>query len=240
MHPTVSVVMPTYNRAGKFLQEAITSLLRQTYSDFELIVVDDASQDTTEEIITSFNDNRIVYKKTDHNHGEYWSTNYGMGLTRGKYATWLHSDDILPIDSLELRVKKLEEDPTLDFVHGAIVKIDENGTVLERLDATTQTGRQVFDTYIQTLAKGKMVYLVHHTTVLMKREFFYKAGLFDDTLPFAGDIDWLIRALRIGNFTAINQILYNYRKHSQTRRVMDVAHGINKEKVHKLIASRYV
>lgn len=214
MKPKISIVLPTYNRGNTFLIKAINSVLNQSFKDFELIIINDASMDDTEKIISKFNDKRIQYIKTEKNHGEYWSTNYGISLARGDYLTWIHSDDIMPSDSLLLRLKELEKKPKLDFVHGDIIKIDKNDNMIIKLLSTDKTGEYVFKSYINSLIKGKMIYLVHHTIIMMKKNFFYKAGPFDCSLPFAGDIDWLIRALRIGCYSRIPQILYFYRSHS--------------------------
>jgi glycosyltransferase involved in cell wall biosynthesis len=241
MKPQISIVMPTYNRANSFLKNAVQSVLTQTYKNFELIIVDDASIDNTFKLINSFNDKRIVYYKTKHNHGEYWATNYGISLSKGKYITWLHSDDILPLNSLQIRVKELEINQQLDFVHGDIIIIDEKGNEIKKKESTDLNTDEVFKTFINNLIAGKMIStLVHHTTIMMKRNFFYKVGPFDCSLPFAGDIDWLVRALRIGKYKRIPEILYLYRIHNQTRRILDIKSGINKEAIHKQIASRYI
>ena len=241
MEPKISIVMPTYNRADSFFRAAIESALNQTYKNFELIIIDDASTDNTSKLVNSFNDKRIVYFQSDHNHGEYWATNYGIILAKGKYLTWLHSDDILPTNSLELRIKGLEVNPELDFVHGDIIIIDKNGKEIKRKESTDLNSEIVFKTFIENLIQGKMIStLVHHTTIMMKKNFFYKAGPFDCSLPFAGDIDWLIRALRIGEYKRIPQVLYLYRIHEQTRRVLDIKSGVNREFVHINIAKRYI
>lgn len=239
MTPKVSVVMPTYNRAESFLKGAIVSVLQQTYKDFELIIVDDASSDDTENLVVSMDDKRIVYYKTDHNHGEYWSTNYGINIGRGKYLTWVHSDDLLPKDSLKLRAEALDNNPNLDFVHGDIVKIDEKAKITEELKATDLSKEEILFQYLLPEEKRKNKYLIHHTTILMKWKFFYKAGPFDCSLPFSGDIDWLIRAVRAGNFKCIHEILYYYRSHPLSRRVVDIKKGVDKEKVNKMIIRRY-
>lgn len=239
MTPKVSIVMPTYNRADSFLKDAISSVLGQTFKDFELIIVDDASSDNTKTLVASMNDKRISYYKTDHNHGEYWSTNYGANLAKGIYLTWVHSDDLLPKDSLKLRVEALDNNPKLDFVHGDIVKIDENGTIIEKLEAVDWPKEKILSQYLLLPNNREKKYLMHHTTVMMKWNFFYKAGPFDCSLPFAGDIDWLIRAIREGNFSYIHETLYNYRSHPGTRRTVDIKSGIDEEKVNETIIRRY-
>lgn len=240
MNPKVSLVMPTYNRGDSYLKTAIQSVLDQSYSDFELVIIDDASTDNTKDIVLSCNDKRIMYHQTDHNHGEYWSTNFAMSLSKGQYVTWIHSDDMMPKESLMLLVKELDANHGIDFVHGDIEKVDETGTVIESLISTDDNSPNVFNQYVTALQEGKMVYLVHHTTIMMKRSFFYKAGPFDSSLPFGGDIDWMVRALRIGSFKRIPQVLYLYRKHALTRRVVDVKDGVDKVAVHKNIAARYI
>jgi len=232
--------MPTYNRGDSYLHDAIGSVLKQSFRDFELIIVDDASTDKTKEVVLSFGDKRIVYEQTDHNHGEYWSTNFGMSLSKGTYVSWIHSDDMLPPDSIKNRVSELLKDPKLDFVHGDIQKIDQNGVVIETIEATQLDSKNVFHQYINHLKEGNMIYLIHHTTIMMKRSFFYKAGPFDSSLPFAGDIDWMVRALRTGTYKRIPHILYLYRTHGGSRRIVDVKTGIDKITVHKNIALRYL
>lgn len=232
--------MPTYNRGDSYLRDAIGSVLKQSFRDFELIIVDDASTDRTKEVVSSFGDKRIVYERTDHNHGEYWSTNFGMSLSKGTYVSWIHSDDMLPLDSIKKRVSELLKNPKLDFVHGDIQKIDQNGVVIETIEGTQLNSKEVFCQYINHLKEGNMIYLIHHTTIMMKRSFFYEAGPFDCSLPFAGDIDWMVRALRIGTYKRIPHVLYLYRTHGDSRRIVDVKTGIDKITVHKNIAFRYL
>jgi len=239
MNPKVSIVMPTYNRAISFLKDAISSVLSQGFSDFELIIIDDASTDNTESLVQSFNDKRIVYVKTTQNHGEYWSTNYGVNIARAKYLTWVHSDDLLAKDSLRLRTKELENDPRLDFVHGDIIKIDEKGKIIQKVESISWPKAKIISQYLLLPREREKKYLIHHTTIMMKWNFFYKAGPLDCSLPYAGDIDWLIRAIKIGNFSYIPQTLYYYRSHKDTRRVVDIKNGIDEEKINRMIIRRY-
>jgi len=238
--PLVTIVLPTYNRGKTFLKEAVMSILNQTYKNFELLIIDDGS-DITDKLISSIKDNRIKYYKFEVNLGEYWVTNYGVSLASGKYLTWVHSDDILPNNSLEIRVGALNNNSQLDFVHGDILIVDEKNCELEKKEATDLKDNSIFQIYLKNLSQGKMIStLVHHLTIMMKKNFFYKVGPFDCSLLYAGDVDWLIRAVRIGNFARIPQILYRYRKHPNTRRALDPKNGIEVETVHRLIASKYV
>ncbi|MBR2988532.1 MAG: glycosyltransferase family 2 protein, partial [Clostridia bacterium] len=96
----VSIIMPTYNSA-KFIGESITSVLNQTYTDWELIIVDDCSTDNTEEIVTSFGDERISYIKNEVNSGAAVSRNRAIDLAQGKWIAFLDSDDLYKSEKLE-------------------------------------------------------------------------------------------------------------------------------------------
>jgi glycosyltransferase involved in cell wall biosynthesis len=89
--PSFSVIMPTYNRAGT-VEKALVSILRQTCPDFEVIVVDDGSEDDTEAVVRGLNSDRIVYLRADHS-GVCPARNRGIQAARGKYITFLDSDD---------------------------------------------------------------------------------------------------------------------------------------------------
>jgi len=237
--PKVSVIMPTFNRAQPFLPLAIDSVLKQSYANFEFIIVDDASTDNTSQVIKKFADARIIYNHSQENHGEYWATNHAVTLARGQYLTWIHSDDIMAPLSLELRVKELVQNPDIDFVHGNIIKIDKNGKELESIMASDLSKDQLLREYLRTPINGESQELVHHLTVMMRTEFFSKTGGFDESLPFAGDIDWLLKAIIKGRFKKIDQVLYFYRTHELTRRVVDRKNGIDVDAVNKMIRERY-
>src|SRR6266540_1479939 len=90
--PSVSVVIPTYNRAS-LLREAIDSVLNQTFNDLELIIVDDGSTDNTEEVVHSFTDHRLMYLKQQ-NEGASSARNAGIQAATGEFIAFLDSDDL--------------------------------------------------------------------------------------------------------------------------------------------------
>src|ERR1700756_835254 len=98
---SISVVMPTYNDA-EYLREAIDSILNQTFTDFEFIIVNDGSTDDTEEIINSYTDERIRYLKNENNLGNTITRNRGMDSAEGKYIAIMDSDDIAVGNRLEI------------------------------------------------------------------------------------------------------------------------------------------
>lgn len=92
MQKEISVILTTYNRA-EVLKRAIRSVLNQTYKDFELVIIDDCSQDNTEETVKSFNDKRIIYFKTPQNYGSSGARNFGFRKSTGKYIAYLDDDN---------------------------------------------------------------------------------------------------------------------------------------------------
>src|SRR5919106_1816578 len=108
--PKVSVIIPTYNRVES-LPLAIKSVLAQTFQDFEIIVVDDASHDNTPAVIARFNDERIRYIRHDTNKKISASRNTGVLNSRGSYIAFLDDDDEWLSEKLQLEVDLLDNSP---------------------------------------------------------------------------------------------------------------------------------
>ena len=116
--PTVSIILAVYNRPV-LLQRALLSLQNQTYTNWECIIVDDGSTDTTSETAQEFveKDPRFVLLKEKHQ-GDIQARNIGISHAKGEYITRLDSDDAYDPDHLELRVNALENNPAIDMLHG--------------------------------------------------------------------------------------------------------------------------
>lgn len=102
----VSVVVPTYNRAH-LIERCLHSILNQTYSDLEIIVVDDCSTDNTQEIVNAISDSRIKYYRLEHNSGACAARNFGIDKSQGEYIAFQDSDDVWMPKKVELQIKEL-------------------------------------------------------------------------------------------------------------------------------------
>ena len=112
--PLISIIMPAYN-AEKFISAAISSVLDQTYSNWELLIVNDGSTDSTLEIIGSFRDDRI-HTFNQENYGVSASRNIALKYMKGSYFCFLDADDMFPSISLESRLFMFQSNPELTFV----------------------------------------------------------------------------------------------------------------------------
>lgn len=115
---TVSIILPVYN-GQKYIGESISSVLNQSFTDWELLIINDGSTDQTEKEILTFSDERIRYFK-QFNKGVSAARNVGLKNMNGTYFCFLDSDDILPIDSLKSRLEVFKKNEDLNFVDGKI------------------------------------------------------------------------------------------------------------------------
>ena len=140
--PQVSVIMPAYN-AEKTIRQAIESILNQTYTDFELIVINDCSKDGTADIIEELasKDSRIVYLQNPKNSGVSATRNYGVSEAKGKWIAFLDSDDMWRCDKLEkqLAVLNSHTDAVLGYTASAFISAngESSAYIMEAEDKTT-------------------------------------------------------------------------------------------------------
>lgn len=126
MNNKVSIITPSYNTA-KFIEETINSVLCQTYTDWELIIVDDCSKDNTDEVVAKFNDSRIIYIKNETNSGAAVSRNKALREATGRWIAFLDSDDLWEKDKLQKQIAFMEQNGYA-FSYTAYHKIDESST----------------------------------------------------------------------------------------------------------------
>lgn len=126
--PKLSVVMPLYN-AEKYVEKAIYSILKQTYKDFELVLVDDCSTDKTMEIVSGIKDERINILKNERNFGIAYSRNKALKACTGEYIALMDDDDIATIDRFEKQVTFLDEHDEIDVVGSRYSIIDRHDAI---------------------------------------------------------------------------------------------------------------
>ncbi|HRZ42495.1 MAG TPA: glycosyltransferase family 2 protein [Bacteroidales bacterium] len=130
MPPVLSIMMPVYNGA-RYLRPAVESLLHQTFTDFELIVVDDGSTDNSMEIVASFSDPRIRILRNGDNRGIVYSRNRALAEARGRYLASFDADDIAHPRKFERQIRFLEEHPDFGMVGCRVYHIDAVGARLK-------------------------------------------------------------------------------------------------------------
>ena len=142
--PAVSVILPAFN-CGRWLGLAIESVLQQSFTDFEFIIINDGSTDNTEQIIHSFHDQRIMYVKNIKNEGLIYSLNRAIDLSEGKYIARMDSDDICRPERLAKQKLFLDQNEDITVVASTVELINEQGenTGPWKLDQQTITPRQI-------------------------------------------------------------------------------------------------
>lgn len=141
MSPAISIVLPVFN-SEKFIADSIQSLINQTFTDFELIIIDDGSKDQSVSIIKSFKDSRIQLVQNDKNRGIAFSRNMGLKMAKGKYYAPFDSDDLALPEKLEKQFNFLEKHTEFGMIGSWARLIDANGKFLKtkwKLSANPET-----------------------------------------------------------------------------------------------------
>jgi glycosyltransferase involved in cell wall biosynthesis len=210
----VTVVIPTYNRAG-FLGEAIKSVLSQTYSDFDLVIIDNASTDNTKEIVKSFTDRRISYHKNNENVGIMGNWNRSLDFAKGEYFMILGDDDVIYPDFFEESIKVHEQHQSVGFTFARCNKVDESGQFIREwgYDFTSPGFLKGLDYLFHTLDYEAC--LTNSSTVLLKREVLETVGGFKSELSNnVFDFNMWIRIASVYDSFFIDKVLCDYRLHS--------------------------
>jgi glycosyltransferase involved in cell wall biosynthesis len=204
--PKVSILIPTHNRA-RLLRKAIVSVLEQSFQDFEIIVVDDASDDDTRDVVESLADGRIRYFRHAENRGEGASRNTGLVHSTGQYIAFIDDDDTWLPDKLTAQVRLLDACPSdVGGIYTGYFRVDmENGETL----ATIQPEKRS-NLYADLRSYN---WVGTPSTVLLRRECFDRAGKFDEHLKFGPDYDMWIRISKFYQFEFISRPLVRYAVH---------------------------
>lgn len=197
--PLISVIMPTYNSAC-FIAEAIESVIGQTYSNWELIIIDDASTDDTRQIVQSFEDQRIQYVPLSQQQG-YPSKvrNIGLLKAQGVFIGFLDSDDVFYPDALMVLFEALSAHSNCLIVQGYEVLMSEDGRKLKPNRAITATSNNKWHftkahrpASLEALLKCQNPYLLGST--LLRKEALEQVGFLNEVLMSGEDQEYFLRA----------------------------------------------
>lgn len=209
-NPKVSVCIPNYNY-GRFIGQAIQSVIDQTFTDFELIIVDDASSDDSVSVIKSFSDERIKFYQNEKNIGRVKNINKCFSLASGEYVTLLPSDDVYLPTSLEKSVEILDSNPKVGLAYSSAGTVDENGVVIREHHPFSQDyirkgeeefKRLIFNNHIPVL------------TAMVRRECYTSLGVFNEAVTGSADREmWMRICLNNYDVAFIAEVLAYDRKH---------------------------
>lgn len=212
--PATSVIMPNWNK-GRYIATAIQSVLQQSESDFELIVVDDSSSDESLSILERIakTDSRMRLIVNESNRGPSYCRNVGMKKALGKYLCFVDSDDIL----MPERTRKMKE--VLDgnkqlIVFTDIFTIDEDGRLLRGSHAGRLPSEgNAYSSVLTCQLQGQ-------STMMMPASAIEDVGFFDESMRWGEDFEFLLRLVQKYEVALVQEPLYGYRRHRLSTSVM--------------------
>ncbi|MHC4390302.1 MAG: glycosyltransferase [Planctomycetota bacterium] len=202
--PRVSVIIPTYNRAS-FLLEAIASVLAQSFTDFELLVVDDGSTDGTRALLEAVDDPRVRILHHDENRGISATVNTGIRHARGELVSRLDSDDLWVSDMLQGHVAVLDARPEVGVVYGVAEAVGGDGIRIGREP-------RLPDDWFCSLLYADVTCSI---AFVARRLCYDRAGLYDESLRANEDWDMALRLARHFSFAFVDRVVAWFRFHGQ-------------------------
>jgi glycosyltransferase involved in cell wall biosynthesis len=219
--PKVSIIIPAYNRS-RYLKLSIKSIIEQDFQDFEIIVSDNASTEDLSQIITTFNDNRIIYHKNKTNVGMTMNHNKALELCSGEYIHIFSDDDLMLDHCIKNKVKVLEEYPTVGLVHSDINIIDSEGRVTSKAHWASLIWKkwEIVHSKSKFFSKEdyhKYLYRIHNIismpSVMIRRSVIDKIGFMDPEIKYFIDWQYWLKITLFWDVFYLNQKLVSYRSH---------------------------
>lgn len=202
--PAVSIIIPTYN-AISYLPEAVQSVFQQSFTDYELIIIDDGSTDGTAQWVSQLS-NSCVHLISQSNQGKSAARNAGIKAAQAKYVAFLDADDLWEATKLEQQFAYLDQHPNVGLIYTWTALADTHGQLTGRLLSPIAEGN-VWPAIVQSNI------LTCGSTPLIRADCFDRVGLFAVNLPLAQDWDMWIRLATQFEFGVVQSPLVRYRKH---------------------------
>lgn len=207
--PEVSIVLPTYGRLP-LLRKAVASVIGQTFSDWELIVIDDGSTDGTREYLEAIDDPRVRSFSLEHR-GITSARNSGLKFACGNWVAFLDSDDLWLPEKLALQLRQLAAHPACRWGYTGYLLMDADERPLLRRSALL--GRPVSGGILELTLGFKVVPAIQ--TTLVQRSLIEEIGGFDETIPILSDYDFSLRLAAHGEVCAMPEALTLIREHAE-------------------------
>jgi glycosyltransferase involved in cell wall biosynthesis len=199
--------MSIYN-GERYLRDAVESILRQSFSDVEFVIVDDSSTDSTPEVLDMFDDLRIVRLRNEKNVGVARSLNRGVQVAQGEYIARQDADDISQPKRLLEQAGYLDQNPRVGVVGTATAWIDAEGRWLEKIWPTGGTNAELQALMLSTCP------LVHGSTMYRRRSF-DEVGGYESEMRTGQDYDFWLRVSESWDLVCLPHVLYQYRRHER-------------------------
>lgn len=201
----ITVIVPVYNGEAT-LADAIDSVLAQTHTHLELLVIDDGSTDRTAEVAQSRGDPRVALHRFP-NGGAAASRNRGIRLARGRYLSFLDADDYWRSDKLEKQLAALAADPAAGLAYSFTTYVDSGGRFLHGGYQKPLSGWVLPELFVR-------FFIQNGSNALLRREVFDTVGDFDTTFEVCDDLDFYLRVAARFPFAVVAEHQVYYRKHS--------------------------
>lgn len=202
----VSIIMPVYNNE-KFILEAVDSIVKQTYADFELIIIDDASTDNTVNQIDSFRDNRIKLLQNHQHEGISSSLNKGIKLCNGELIARMDGDDVSSSSRLQKQVDYLKSNPDISICGSNIILINADGSFICEHNYNSDDEKIKTDLFF-----GKTS--LAHPAIMFRKSMIEQFGTYDQSFDYAEDYELYCRLSPNISFHNMQDHLLLYRQHS--------------------------
>lgn len=210
--PKVSIVVPSFNERPEVICESLRSVMSQTFSDFECIVVDESTDPVRAQACRDVcaEDSRFIYHRPTSRLGLAASLNEGLAMARGKWVARFDSDDVCMPDRLAVQMSYLRDHPAVDLLGGGLEIIDEAGLTLAFRDYP--------ETHEEIERAIQFTTPLAHPTVIYRRELVLSVGGYDPTFRCAEDLDLWLRLLHRGaRFANVKRTLVKYRQQNVKR-----------------------
>lgn len=237
MNPLISIIIPTYNRAH-LIGETLDSILAQTYTNWECIIVDDGSMDNTKSLIDKYvgADSRFsyYYRPETLSKGASSCRNYGFELSRGEYINWFDSDDLMLKNNLEVKVNYFQNNPEFDFLYSGFSYFNNSEIFFDKLSVFKS--ENILDDLVSNKVK------INTLSIIWKKNFLLGRDLFNEKIFKGEELEFYIRMFSEGEikYGMLSESLCLVRLHDDSNRILNSYSDYNKIVVDSFYEARKI